>query len=245
MHTEPHPSNTANYAPRLPIAQNVARTMSSREIAELTGKRHPDVKRDILALLDSLNGDVSSFARIYRDSQNREQTEYLLDREHTDCLLTGYSAPLRMKVIRRWHELERATAAPAIPQSLPEALRLAADLAEQNNQLRLVVSEQAPQVEALGRIAGAAGTMCLTDAAKHLGVQRCKLLEWMRANRWIYRREGSMRWLAYQPRQAAGLLDHKVTVLGVEEDGEQRLASQVRVTPKGLAKLAELVGGGL
>lgn len=245
MHTDHHSSNAKPAAPRFHVAQNVARTMSSREIAELTGKLHKNVKRDITAMLSDLKADALSFERIYLDGLNREQTEYLLDREHTDCLLTGYSVPMRMKVIRRWHELEQADAAPAIPKTLPEALRLAADLAEQNNQLRLVVCEQAPKVEALGRIAGAAGTMCLTDAAKHLGVQRCKLLEWMRANRWIYRREGSMRWVAYQPRQAAGLLDHKVTVLGVEEDGEQRLASQVRVTPKGLAKLAELLGGGL
>jgi|TARA_R110000868_G_scaffold187781_3_gene430396 phage antirepressor YoqD-like protein len=245
MHTEPHPSNTANYAPRLPIAQNVARTMSSREIAALTGKIHKNVKRDIAAMLKDLQVDALSFEHIYLDGSNREQTEYLLDREHTDCLLTGYSAPLRMKVIRRWQELEQATATPAIPQSLPEALRLAADLAEQNNQLRLVVTEQAPKVEALARIADARGSMCLTDAAKHLGVQRIKLIEWMRCNRWIYRREGCARWLAFQPRQAAGLLDHKVTVLGVDEAGDQRLASQVRVTPKGLAVLAQKMGGAL
>lgn len=131
----------------------------------------------------------------------------------------------------------------SIPRTLPEALRLAADLAEQNSQLRLVVSEQAPKVEALDRIADARGSMCLTDAAKHLGVQRCRLIEWMRANRWIYRREGSARWLAYQPRQAAGLLDHKVTVIGLDEEGGERLASQVRVTPKGLAVLAQRIGG--
>jgi len=108
-----------------------------------------------------------------------------------------------------------------------------------------VVTEQAPKVEALARIADARGSMCLTDAAKHLGVQRCKLIDWMRANRWIYRREGCARWLAYQPRMSAGLLDHKVTVLGLDEEGDQRLASQVRITPKGLAKLAQVIGGGL
>lgn len=243
MHTHTESSNTATFAPRFPVVQNVARVMSSREIAELTGKRHPDVKRDIAAMLDALNGDVSSFARIYLDSQNREQTEYYLDREHTDCLLSGYSVPLRMKVIRRWHELEQANAIPSIPQSLPEALRLAADLAEQNNQLRLVVTDQAPKVEALARIADARGSMCLTDAAKHLGVQRKVLIAWLRENRWVYRREGSTRLLAYQPREAAGLLEHKVTVIGLEDDGAQRLAGQVRVTPKGLAKLAQLVGG--
>lgn len=83
-------------------------TMSSREIATLTGKRHNNVRRDILAMLKELDGDVLSFEHIYLDSQNRQQTEYLLDRDHTDCLLTGYSAPRRMRVIRRWRELEDA-----------------------------------------------------------------------------------------------------------------------------------------
>lgn len=131
----------------------------------------------------------------------------------------------------------------AIPQTLPEALRLAADLAEQNSRLQVVVSEQAPKVEALARLAEAGGSMCLTDAAKHLGIQRCRLIEWMRANRWIYRREGSMRLLAYQPRMAAGLLDHKVSIIGREDDGADRLASQVRVTAKGLAVLAQKING--
>lgn len=106
MHTTHHLINTPPPAPRNGSYENVARTMSSREIAQLTGKRHPDVKRDIQAMAEDLKINVSSFAHIYFDGRNREQTEYLLDREHTDCLLTGYSAGLRMKVIRRWHELE-------------------------------------------------------------------------------------------------------------------------------------------
>lgn len=81
-------------------------TMSSREIAELTGKAHYHVKRDIEVLLKDLGEDASKFGCIYQDRLKRAQTEYRLDRDHTDCLLTGYSAPLRMKVIRRWRELE-------------------------------------------------------------------------------------------------------------------------------------------
>jgi len=77
--------------------------MSSREIAELTGKLHKSVKRDIAAMFSDLKVDALSFERIYLDGLNREQTEYLLDREHTDCLLTGYSAKMRMAVIKRWH----------------------------------------------------------------------------------------------------------------------------------------------
>lgn len=107
MQTEHHLSNAGLSAPRFAIGENVARTMSSREIANVTGKRHANVKRDILAMLKELKADALSFEHIYLDGQNREQAEYLLDREHTDCLLTGYSALLRMKVIRRWHELEQ------------------------------------------------------------------------------------------------------------------------------------------
>ncbi len=84
----------------------VARTMSSREIASLTGKRHDNVKRDVVAMLKDLKVDPLTFEDIYLDGRNREQVQYLLDREHTDCLLTGYSPALRMKVIRRWRELE-------------------------------------------------------------------------------------------------------------------------------------------
>lgn len=219
-------------------------TMSSREIAELCEKEHRNVKRDILRVLQELKLDALSFEHIYSDSMNRAQTEYRLPRDLTETLLTGYSIPLRHRVVTRLRELENLSQQPpAIPKTLPEALRLAADLAEQNTRLQLVVSEQAPKVEALQRIADARGAMCLTDAAKHLGVQRKRLIEWMRENRWIYRREGSARWVAYQPREAAGLLEHKVSVIGLDEAGEQRLASQVKVTAKGLAVLAQKIGG--
>jgi phage regulator Rha-like protein len=110
-----HTSNTdvqglKQAAPRNDNYGFVARTMSSREIANVTGKRHDNVKRDIVAMLKDLKADALSFEDIYLDGRNREQVQYLLDREHTDCLLTGYSAPMRMKVIRRWRELEQQAA---------------------------------------------------------------------------------------------------------------------------------------
>lgn len=215
-------------------------TMSSREIASLTGKQHKDVIRDVRVMREALEKDGANLRHLVEHKDGRGYTaEFLLNRTLTETLLTGYSIPLRHRVIVRLAELEQREGPPALPQTLPEALRLAADLAEQNNQLQGVVSEQAPKVLALERIADASGSMCLTDAAKHLGVQRCQLISWMHENRWIYRRDASSRWMAFQPRQAAGLLDHKVTVIGTEDDGAKRLASQVRVTAKGLAVLAQ------
>lgn len=243
MHTHPHSSNTAGAAPRFPIAQNVARTMSSREIADLTGKRHDNVMRTIEMLHQKGVIALPQFEEVPNLGPGPQLLkQYQVCKRDSFVVVAQLSPEFTAALVDRWQELEQANTVPAIPQTLPEALRLAADLAEQNNQLRLVVIEQAPKVHALERIANASGSMCLTDAAKHLGVQRCKLIEWMRTNRWIYRREGCARWLAFQPRQAAGLLDHKVTVLGLDDEGDQRLASQVRVTPKGLAVLAQKMG---
>lgn len=86
-------------------------TMSSREIAKLTGKRHDNVKRDIENMLNQLEKDIPSFEDIYLDSMKRQQTEYHLDRVLTDTLITGYSISLRHKVIQRWHALEAKQAA--------------------------------------------------------------------------------------------------------------------------------------
>ena len=104
-------------------------TMSSREIAEYTGKEHKHVRRDIRNMFEELELNESNFGHIYLDSRNRKQTEYLLNRELTDCLLTGYSPKARLAVIKRWHELEQTQ--PKLPTTFAEALQLAADQAKQ------------------------------------------------------------------------------------------------------------------
>lgn len=80
--------------------------MTSREIAELTGKQVKHVNRDVLLMLDELNLDKSKFGRIYLDVLNRQQTEYVLGQELTFTLVTGYSVQLRNAVIKRWLYLE-------------------------------------------------------------------------------------------------------------------------------------------
>ena len=86
-----------------------ALTMSSREISTLTGKKHYNVMRDIELLAEQLELDALKFEHIYTDSQNRQQAEYLIDKDTCLCLIAGYNAKLRMTIIKRWHELEQAT----------------------------------------------------------------------------------------------------------------------------------------
>ncbi len=84
--------------------------MSSREIAELTGKEHFNVMRDIRSMLAELYGEggVLSFEHTYQNEQNGQWYPcFSLPRCEVVILLTGYSIPLRAKVIDRLHELEQ------------------------------------------------------------------------------------------------------------------------------------------
>lgn len=100
------------------------------------------------------------------------------------------------------------------------------------------VAEQAPRVAALERISSARGAVCLRDAAKALDMRPSDLIAWMQQHSWIYKRPGTS-WKAYQPRITTGLLTMKVVTRG--EGESERLYDQVLVTPRGLARLAELL----
>ncbi|MQV96784.1 DNA-binding protein [Sinorhizobium medicae] len=215
--------------------------MSSREIAELTGKRHPDVKRDIEKMMLDLGEDVSRFARIYLDSMNREQTEFRLERELTETLLLGYSAPLRRKVLARLRELEGILTNPAAALNDPATLRsILLQNVEKVIALEAQVSELRPAQDALLRISTADGSLCITEAAKALQMRPKDLFQWLRQNGWIYRRPGAAHDLGYQSKTTAGLLEHKVATV-LRADGSEKMTEQVRITAKGLTKLASLI----
>ncbi|CNI32403.1 phage antirepressor KilAC domain-containing protein [Yersinia mollaretii] len=103
------------------------------------------------------------------------------------------------------------------------------------------VEEMTPDVEALERIAKSDGTMCITNAAKHLQVQPKFLFKMMSENHWIYRRTGGRTWLAYQERIQQGVLEHKVTTVS-RGDGSEKVVEQALVTAKGLTKLSKMLG---
>ncbi|WP_337054986.1 phage antirepressor KilAC domain-containing protein [Pseudoxanthomonas sp. USHLN014] len=149
------------------------------------------------------------------------------------------SAAFHLAVIRAYDALVTQKADPMAVLNDPAALRsLLARYAEREEGLQQQLAAQAPKVEALDRLAAARGAMCLTDAAKALQMRPSDLIGWMQEHAWIHKRPGTA-WLAYQPRITSGLLVHKVIPRG--EGAETRIFGQVLVTPKGLARLAELL----
>jgi len=86
------------------------RTMTSLEIAEITGKRHDNVRRDTRNMLVELVGEggLLSFEDTHHNPQNGQQYPiYRLPRRECLILVSGYSVELRAKIIDRWEQLER------------------------------------------------------------------------------------------------------------------------------------------
>lgn len=217
------------------IKAGTALTMSSREIAELTGKEHKNVLADVRKMLEDLGQTSAAFSADAPDAYGRPQVVFNLPKRETLILVSGYSVELRARIIDRWQALEDGTS--ALPKTLPEALRLAADMAEQKAKAEAALALAAPKAEALDRIATADGSMCVRDAAKALQLRPIDLTRWLQAHGWVYRRQGNAQLLGYQDKVQTGYLEHKVTVVS-RTDGTEKVVEQVRVTPKGLARLA-------
>lgn len=96
--------------PTVTVNLEGATTMTSREIAELTGKEHFHVKRDIKVMLEQLGEDASSFGGMSHDAYGRPLEVFHLPKDLTITLVSGYSAPMRHRIVTRWMELEAAKA---------------------------------------------------------------------------------------------------------------------------------------
>lgn len=110
-------------------------TMTSRDIAALTGKRHDNVMADIRKMLIELYGDggVLSFQDTQTNEQNGQSyTIFNLPKRETLILVSGYSVTMRSRIIDRWQELEanQAKPAPVAALSRMDILRLAMDAEE-------------------------------------------------------------------------------------------------------------------
>jgi len=81
-------------------------TMSSLEIAELTGKRHDHVMTDISKMLNELNLNAPDFSGTQKYGNNNTREIFNLDEELSLTLVSGYNIKMRNAIIKRWQELE-------------------------------------------------------------------------------------------------------------------------------------------
>lgn len=219
-------------------------TMSSREIADLTGKDHRHVIRDIETMFAGLDLLPEGYAQIWTHPQNGQKyREFLLPKDLTLTLVSGYNVKLRKAIIDRWQELEAQTQKPDPMQVLndPAAMRgLLLAYSEKVIALEATNAELTPKATVYDMIIRTDGLFTLTTTAKLLKQKLHAFVRYLEANRWIYRLKSNGRPQAYQPRIDAGYLEQKV--YPYEKDGEDKASFQVLFTVKGVIAIAKKLG---
>ena len=227
-------------------ANNVL-TMSSLEIAELTGKRHDNVVRDIKAMFEQL-GDSEGLPRsgdTYTHPQNGQKYKcYNLPKDETICLIAGYNAQVRMRIIKRWQELEQKESDQfKMPKTLSEALLLAGQQAALAEERQRLLEQQKPKVEFAETVERSDGTLTMGEFAKLLPkewkIGRNKLFKWLRDNKYLMKDN-----VPYQRYVNEGLFEVIETVN--EYDSQDYINLLTLITGKGqlsvTGKLKETLG---
>jgi phage antirepressor YoqD-like protein len=216
-------------------------TMSSREIADLTGREHDNVRRDIRNLAEALS--LTFEEKSEPSTGGRPSKVFLLPKRESLILVSGYNIVMRAAIIDRWQELEAKPAFDPAVMSRIDILTMAIEseqgrLAEraQRMTLEVVNAELTPKADAFDLIAASDGSVTFTQATKVLGIKMSVLTAWLNANRWAYRQNGS--WVAYRPQIENGRLEYKEANYTDQKTGMPCCRPYCHITPKGLAKLA-------
>lgn len=204
-------------------------TMSSREIADLVESRHDSVKRTIERLQDKGLIQLTPMVEV-KNHLGQVVTEYQLIKRDTYVVVAQLSPEFTARLVDRWQELENQQM-PQIPQTLSEALRLAADQAEQIERQNLLIEQQRPKVEFVQRYVEVGTTKSLRETAKILKVPERAMIDCLVGDGLLFRQSGNL--LPYQKYHAKGLFDVKT---GTTEHGHNY--TQTRVTSKGIEYIA-------
>lgn len=135
----------------------------------------------------------------------------------------------RLYFIECERQAKAAQPAFAIPQTYPEALRLAADLADKNAQLIAQAEANAPKVEFTEDVTASGKEMTITAAAKTLGIGPKKLFDWLRQHKFLY----SQSTQAMQTAITRGLMVVRFADI-TRTDGSKEKKAHAHVTGKGL-----------
>ena len=205
---------------------NNNKTMSSREIATVTGKRHSDVLRDTRKMLKELDINERNFASVYLAANNEEKPQFDLNQDLSITLVAGYSVKMRFAIVERWNELEQKVI------ETPEQLMARALISAQTViQAKDELLEQAkPAIELHESIVNDEGTLSMRDAGKQLQVKPNKFVEWLRESKYLNSSNH-----AYQSKIDAGYMRLSTT----EHNGKPR--TNTRVTGKGFAHLGKKI----
>lgn len=218
-------------------------TMSSLEIAELTGKQHSNVMRDIRNILEQLEDrrqfsfELSSRLQPMPNGGSKEVSCYILTKK--DCLLlaSGYDANLRAKIINRWEELEaekQDKVEKKLPKTYLEALKELVVVVEANEMLSLENKSMKPKAEYFDNLVDRNLLTNIRDTAKQIGIKEKDFVNYLLENKYMYRDK---------KKQLRPYAEHVPSLFQIKDyENNGHTGQQVLLTPKGKETFRLLVG---
>lgn len=224
--------------------------MSSLQIAEITGKRHADVMRDIRNLLEQGVTERNFALSEYKDVTGRTLPCYYLTKKGCLILASGYDAKLREKIIDRWEELEseKRNNTVGLPSNYLDALKqlVASEeekqlLSEQNKLQTQQLKQAAPKVEYFDKALSSTGTYTATQIGKEFGWGAETLNRKLKEMGVQYKQNGQ--WLLYARYDGKGYTK-SIPRTYTKSDGTTGSQMQTVWTEKGRLFIHNLLEGG-
>ncbi|EFG8849487.1 phage antirepressor Ant [Escherichia coli] len=228
---KPAPVASATPAPAVNIIPNTGDTIDSLTLLKMVNEARklcgePEVRNNkfIEKILDELDGD--HYTKSVVEKMNKTSMLVItMTFKQALRVAARESKAVRRSLIDKLEELQQANSpTPSIPQTLPEALRLAAELAEQKMQLEQQLVAAAPKVDFADRVSVANGIL-IGNFAKVVGLKQNALFSWLRQNG-ILMAFGARKNVPRQQYINAGYFTVKEVVLD-DENGYQ-----IRLTPQ-------------
>lgn len=232
-------------------------TMSSLQIAELTGKQHAHIMRDIRTLLDQGVGESNFGLSSYKSEQNKDLPCYNLTKKGCLILASGYDAKLRERIIDRWEQLEIESRQRNLPSyQLSDPIERAQKwIQEEQHRQQLaievkakeeIIEQQRPKVLFAECITSSPSNILIADLAKLLTqngitIGQNRLFDWLTDKGYLLRKQ---RWSnsknayknEYRPSQRAmelGILSMSEHAIPNPRTGEHFTKFTCYVTGKG------------
>jgi len=222
-------------APQFLQSENVARTMSSQEIADLVGSRHDNVRKTIERLVDREVIQQPALQEV-KNHLGQGVATYMVCKRDSFVVVAQLSPEFTAALVDRWQELESKG---RVIATLPDfsnpaaAARAWAEQFELQQAASQALAIAAPKVDFVDRYVESTGLKGFRQTAKLLGANEARFREFLLDKRIMYRMGGE--WQAYQNHVDAGRFDVKT---GTSDSGHA--FNQAKFTPKGVTWVAGL-----
>ena len=166
-------------------------------------------------------------AELIFEHKGNQYTQYMMNKLDCITLVAQNSPQFTAALVKRWDELERGVAKPAIPQTYAAALLEAGRLAMELEQAEARLAIAAPKTEFVDRYVDATGTYGFRQAAKILSVKENWFADFLIDKQIMYRLNKKL--TAYSVHVDAGRF---VSRAGVGKN--DHVFTESRFTAKGL-----------